>query len=346
MKLATAIKFLPGHAGIDMDHVLEAERLGFDAVWAGEAWGTDAVSPVAWVLARTTRIKAGTGIMQMPARTPALAAMTAMTLQALSGGRFLCGIGPSGPQVIEGWHGVPFGKPLARTREYIAIIRQILDRKAPLEHHGEHYDIPYRGQGATGLGKPLRSIIHGDPGLRIYTASVSPASLKMAGEVADGNLPFFMSPEKAEAIVGPMLEGRAKAAKSSDLADFDNAPYVRVSMGEDLDKCRDAIRPGLALYIGGMGARSRNFYNDLARRIGYEAAAAKIQDLFLDGKRQEAAAAVPNALIDEISLVGPPDMIRDRLQAWQDIARKNWVGSLMLAGADSASMRVIAEAVL
>jgi F420-dependent oxidoreductase-like protein len=272
--------------------------------------------------------------------------MTAMTLQALSGGRFLCGIGPSGPQVIEGWHGVPFGKPLARTREYIAIIRQILERKAPLEHHGEHYDIPYRGQGATGLGKPLRSIIHGDPGLRIYTASVSPASLKMAGEVADGNLPFFMSPEKAEAIVGPMLEGRAKAAKSSDLADFDNAPYVRVSMGEDLDKCRDAIRPGLALYIGGMGARSRNFYNDLARRIGYEAAAAKIQDLFLDGKRQEAAAAVPDALIDEISLVGPPDMIRDRLQAWQDIARKNWVGSLMLAGADSASMRVIAEAVL
>ena len=351
MKLATTIKFLPGHAGIDMDHVLEAERLGFDAVWAGEAWGTDAVSPVAWVLARTTRIKAGTGIMQMPARTPALAAMTAMTLQALSGNRFLCGIGPSGPQVIEGWHGVPFGKPLTRTREYIAIIRQILERKAPLEHHGEHYDIPYNGPGASGLGKPLRSIIHGDPSLRIYTASVSPASLKMAGEVADGNLPFFMSPEKAEAIVGPMLEGRAQAnrkgaGKSPDLADFDNAPYVRVSMGEDLEKCRDALRPGLALYIGGMGAKSRNFYNDLAKRIGYEEAAAKIQDLFLDGKRQEAAAAVPDALIDEISLIGPPDMIRDRLQAWRGIARKNWVGSLMLAGADSASMRVIAEAVL
>ena len=346
MKLSTTIKFSPGHAGIDMDHVLEAERLGFDAVWAGEAYGSDAVSPVAWVLSRTSHIKAGTSIMQMPARTPAMAAMTAMTLQALSGNRFLCGIGPSGPQVVEGWHGVPSGKPLTRTREYVAIIRQVLERKAPLEFHGEHYDIPYRGPGATGLGKPLRSIMHGDPSLKIYTASISPAGLRCAGEVADGNLPFFMSPEKAEAVVGPIQAGRARAGKSADLADFDNAPYVRVSMGDDLARCRDALRPGLALYIGGMGARTANFYNDLARRIGYEAAAAEIQDLFLDGKREAAAAAVPDALIDEISLIGPPDRIRDRLQAWQDIARKNWVGSLVLAGADIAAMRVIAEAVL
>src|SRR5947209_954330 len=255
MKLATTIKFLPGHAGIDIDLVLEAERLGFDSVWAGEAWGTDAVSPVAWVLARTTRLKAGTSIMQMPARTPAMAAMTAMTLQAMSGGRFLCGIGPSGPQVVEGWHGVPFGKPLTRTREYAAIIRQVAERKAPLEHHGAHYEIPYAGPGSTGLAKPLRSIIHGDPSLKIYTASVSPAGLRVAGEVADGVLPYFMSPEKAEAIVRPILDGRAKAGKSRDLGDFDNAPYVRVSMGDDLVKCRDALRPGLAFYIGGMGAR-------------------------------------------------------------------------------------------
>ena len=346
MKLAATLKFLPSHAGIDMALVSEAERLGFDAVWAGEAYGTDAVSPVAWVLARTSRIKAGTSIMQMPARTPACAAMTAMTLQALSGNRFLCGIGPSGPQVVEGWHGVPFGKPLARTREYVAIIRQVLERKGPLEFHGEHYDVPYTGPGATGLAKPLRSIIHGDPSLKIYTASVSPAGLRTAGEVADGVLPFFMSPEKAAAIVEPIREGRARAGRSADLADFDNAPYVRVSMGEDLATCRDALRPGLALYIGGMGARTANFYNDLARRIGYEAAAAEIQDLFLAGKRQEAAAAVPDALIDEISLVGPPDRIRDRLQAWQEVASKHWVGSLVLAGADAAAMRVIAEAVL
>ena len=346
MKLATTLKFLPSYAGIDMDLVGEAERLGFEAVWAGEAYGSDAISPIAWVLARTSRIKAGTSIMQMPARTPACAAMTAMTLQALSGNRFLCGIGPSGPQVVEGWHGVPFGKPLARTREYVAIIRQVLERKGPLEFHGEHYDIPYTGPGSTGLAKPLRSIIHGDPSLRIYTASVSPAGLRTAGEVADGVLPYFMSPEKAEAIVGPILDGRARAGTPRDLAGFDNAPYVRVSMGADLAKCRDALRPGLALYIGGMGARSANFYNDLARRMGYEAAAAEIQDLFLDGKRHEAAAAVPDALIDEISLIGPPERIRDRLQAWQEIAKKNWVGSLVLVGADPPAMRVIAEAVL
>src|SRR6267143_223552 len=350
MKLAMTLKFSPA-SGVDMDLVWEAERLGYEAVWAGEAYGTDAVTPVAWVLAQTKRIKAGTGIMQMPARTPTCAAMTAMTLQAMSGNRFLCGIGPSGPQVVEGWHGVAFGKPIGRTREYVAIIRQVLERKAPLEHHGEHYDIPYAGPGASGLGKPLRSIIHGDPRLRIYTASIAPGGLRVAGEVADGNLPFFMSPEKAEAVIGPTLEGRARlnqtgAGRSADLADFDNAPYVRVSMGEDLAKCRDALRPGLALYIGGMGARSRNFYNDLAKRIGYEAAAAAIQDLYLDGKRNEAAAAVPDALIDEISLIGPPARIRDRLQAWQDIAKQNWVGSLVLVGADAAAMRVIAEAVL
>ena len=346
MKLSTLIKFSPGHAGIEMDLVWEAERLGFDAVWAGEAYGTDAISPVAWVLARTSRIKAGTSIMQMPARTPACAAMTAMTLQALSGNRFLCGIGPSGPQVIEGWHGVPFGKPLARTREYASIIRQIVVREAPLDFHGELYDIPYTGPGSTGLAKPLRSIIHGDPSLKIYTASITPAGLRTAGEVADGNLPIFMSPEKADAIVGPVIEGRKRAGKSADLSDFDNAPYVRVNMGDDVAKCRDAIRGGLAFYIGGMGARSANFYNDLTKRLGYEEAATDIQNLFLAGRRDAAAAAVPDKLIDEISLVGPPAMIRDRLQAWQDIAKDHKVGSLVLAGADIAAMRVIAEAVL
>ena len=269
-----------------METVWEAERLGYEAVWCGEAYGTDAVTPVAWVLAQTKKIKAGTSIMQMPARTPACAAMTAMTLQALSGNRFLCGIGPSGPQVVEGWHGVPFGKPLLRTREYIAIIRRILERKAPLEFHGEHYQIPYTGPGATGLGKPLRSIIHGDPSLKIYTASFAPAGLRTAGEVADGVLPFFMAPEKAEAITGPVLEGIAKAGDGKTLADFDIAPYVRVAMGDDLAACRDKIRPQLALYIGGMGARSKNYYNDLAKRLGYEAAAVEIQDHFLAGPAQ------------------------------------------------------------
>jgi F420-dependent oxidoreductase-like protein len=343
MKLAITLRLSPT-TGIDMATVLEAERLGFEAVWCGEAYGTDAVSPAAWVLARTTRIKAGTSIMQMPARTPACAAMTAMTLQLLSGNRFLCGIGPSGPQVVEGWHGVPYGKPLARTREYIAIIRQILERQAPLEFKGEHYRVPYDGPGASGLGKPLRSIIHGDPSLKIYTASIAPAGLRTAGEVADGTLPFFMSPEQAEALVGPVREGIAKSGPGKTLADFDLAPYVRVALGDDLAACRDTIRPNFALYIGGMGARSRNFYNDLAKRMGYEAAAAKIQDLYLGGERREAEAAVPDALIDETSLIGPKERIRDRLQAWQELARDHRIGSLVLAGATPEAMRIVAEA--
>lgn len=345
MKLAIALR-VSATAGIDMELVAEAERLGYETAWCGEAYGTDAVSPVAWVLAQTRRIKAGTSIMQMAARTPACAAMTAMTLQALSGNRFLCGIGPSGPQVVEGWHGVPFGKPLTRTREYVAIIRRILEREAPLEYAGEHYRIPYTGPGSTGLGKPLRSIVHGDPSLKIYTAAVAPAGLRTAGEVADGTLPFFMSPEQAEAIVGPVRDGMAKAGGGKTLADFDLAPYVRVAIGDDLAACRDAIRPNLALYIGGMGARSKNFYNDLAKRMGYEGAAATIQDHYLAGRRKEAEMAVPDALIEETSLIGPKERIGDRLQAWMEIAKDHRVGSLVLAGADVAALRVVAEAVL
>jgi F420-dependent oxidoreductase-like protein len=344
MKLAIALQVSP-NSGVDMETVWEAERLGFGAVWCGEAYGTDAVSPVAWVLAQTKTIKAGTSVMQMPARTPACAAMTAMTLQLLSGNRFLCGIGPSGPQVVEGWHGVPYGKPLARTREYIAILRRVLERRAPLEFHGEHYRIPYDGPDATGLGKPLRSIVHGDPSLKIYTAAIAPAGLRTAGEIADGTLPFFMSPEQAAVVTGPVAEGIAKAENGKTLADFDLAPYVRVAVGDDLARCRDMIRPNFALYIGGMGARSRNFYNDLAKRMGYEGAAAKIQGLYLRGQRREAEAAVPDALIDETSLVGTKERIRDRLQAWQELARDHRIGSLVLAGARPEAMRIVAEAV-
>jgi F420-dependent oxidoreductase-like protein len=345
MKLAITLRVSPG-SGVDLETVWEAERLGYEAAWCGEAYGTDAVTPVAWVLAQTKKIKAGTSIMQMPARTPACAAMTAMTLQALSGNRFLCGIGPSGPQVVEGWHGVPFGKPLLRTREYVAIIRRILERKAPLEFHGEHYQIPYTGPGSTGLGKPLRSIVHGDPSLQIYTAAFAPAGLRTAGEVADGVLPFFMSPEKAHTITGPVLEGMAKAGNGKTLADFDIAPYVRIAIGDDLEACRNAIRPQLALYIGGMGARSKNYYNDLTKRLGYEAAAVEIQDLFLEGRRKEAEAAVPDALIDEISLVGPKERVQDRLEAWKEVAKDRRVGTLLLVGATPEALRIVAEAVL
>ena len=346
MKLGIVLRTTGPTPRLDMDFILEAERLGFDSAWTSEAWGGDAVTTVSWLLARTTKIKGGTGIMQMQARTPACAAMTAMSLQALSGGRFLLGIGPSGPQVIEGWHGVAYGKPLARTKEYVSIIRQIFAREKPLEHKGEHYQIPYTGPGATGLGKPLKTIIHPSPNLKIYTASIAPAGLRTAAEVADGVLPFLMSPEQADAIVAPVREGLAAEAAPKTLADFDIAPYVRVRMGDDVAVCRDELRPELALYIGGMGARSKNFYNDLVRRMGYEDAATRIQDLFLGGKKQEAAAAVPDALIGQCSLVGPPARIRGRLAAWKDLARENKVGSLLLAGATKESARVVAEAVL
>jgi F420-dependent oxidoreductase-like protein len=345
MRLGIVLRTTGPTPRLDMDLVLEAERLGFYSAWTSEAWGGDAVSTVAWMLSRTTKIKGGTGIMQMQARTPSCAAMTAMSLQALSDDRFLLGIGPSGPQVIEGWHGVPYGKPLGRTREYVAIVRQIFARERPLEHQGEHYQIPYAGPGATGLGKPLKTIMHPKPTLKIYTASIAPAGLRTAAEVADGVLPFLMSPEKADAIVAPLREGLA-ASPGKTLADFDNAPYVRIRMGDDVAACRDALRAHLAFYVGGMGARSKNFYNDLVKRMGYEAEAARIQDLFLDGKRNEAAAAVPDTLIDETCLIGPPARIKDRLQAWQELARDNRLGTMLLADADVEAIRVVAEAVL
>jgi F420-dependent oxidoreductase-like protein len=331
---------------LDMDRILEAERLGYALVWAGESYSTDAVSVIAWVLARTTRIKAGTGIMQIPARTPACAAMTAMALQALSGDRFLCGVGVSGPQVVEGWHGVAYGKPLTRTKEYVAIIRAILAREKPLEFRGEHYTIPYQGSDATGLGKPLRSIIHGNPNLPIYTAATTPAGLRTAGEVADGTLPVFYSPEKPHLVSDHILAGMKAAGRAQSLENFDVAPYVRARMGSDLAACRDAIRPELALYIGGMGARSKNFYNELAIKLGYPDAARKIQDLYLDGKKSEAAAAIPDALIDEISLIGPAERIRDRLAAWKQAVRDHHVRTMVLKTENRELMRVVAEALL
>lgn len=344
MRLGITLDLSGAHPKLDMDRVQEAERLGFDQVWTGESYSTDAVTPATWVLAHTTRIKAGTGIMQMPARTPACAAMTVLSLQALSGNRFICGVGPSGPQVIEGWHGVKYGKPMQRTKEYIAIIKAILAREKPLEFHGDQYSIPYDGPGASGLGRPLRSIAHGDPNVPFYTASITPAGLRTAGEVADGNLPIFFSPDAPDVVTAPTLEGRKKVGKTMD--GFDTAPFVRAKMGPDVAACRDAIRPELALYIGGMGARTKNFYNDMVSAMGFAAEAKAIQDLYLDGKKNEAAAAVPDALIDAISLVGPREMIRDRLQAWKAVARDGHVGTMVLKGASIEVMRVVAEAVL
>ncbi len=346
MKLGIMMSHGPGTFQDKVALVQEAERLGFDSVWTSEAWGGDAVTPATWYLAQTSRIRVGTAIMQMPARTPALAAMTAMSLQEMSGGRFLMGIGPSGPQVIEGWHGVPFGKPLARTREYISIVRQILAREAPLEHAGEHYQIPNRGPGTSGLGKPLKTILHPDPKLSIYTGAFTPAGVRLAAEIADGVIPIFMNPERAEFFAEPLQSGFAKAGGGKGLDDFAVAPFCRVVVDDDLAAARDSLRDHFALYIGGMGARDKNFYNDHAAALGFADAAGEIQDHFLAGRRREAAAAVPDALIDEVALVGSAARIRDRLGAWKEAAATRRIDTLINVGPSMESIRLLAEAVL
>jgi F420-dependent oxidoreductase-like protein len=346
MKLGIIAGYSPATMSIPMDLIHEAENLGFSSVWTAEAWGSDAVSPAAWILAQTEKINVGTAIMQMPGRTPAMTAMTAMTLYALSQGRFILGLGPSGPQVVEGWHGVAYGRPLTRTKEYISIIRTILERKDRLEHEGFHYQIPFRGEGSSGLGKPLKSILHGDPALKIYTASISAKGMECAGEVADGVFPVWMNPERYDLFEESLEMGFSKAGGGKSLADFEIAPFCTVIMGDDVEKCRIPVKHNLALYIGGMGARDKNFYNDYAKRLGYEQAAAEIQDLYLTGKKAEAAAAVPDALVDDVALVGPADRIRDRLQAWKQAGAKRHVGSLLAGTGDVNALRVLAEEIL
>jgi F420-dependent oxidoreductase-like protein len=346
MKLGIISGYSPATMSVPMDLIKEAESLGFDSVWTAEAWGSDAVSPAAWILAQTEKINVGTAIMQMPARTPAATAMTAMTLYALSGGRFILGLGPSGPQVVEGWHGVPYGRPLTRTKEYISIIRTILAREEKLVHDGYHYQIPTKAEGATGLGKPLKSILHGDPALKIFTASISPKGMECAGEVSDGVFPVWMNPERFDIFEESLERGFAKAGGGKSLENFEVAPFVTTIMGDDIEKCRMPVKMSMALYIGGMGARNANFYNDYAKRLGYEEAAVEIQNLFLDGKKQEAAAAVPDSLVDDCHLVGPKERIIDRLQAWKEAGKKRHVGSLLAGTGSKEALRVLAEELL
>lgn len=346
MRLGLNLGYQDWGTGLEraVELVREAERLGFDSAWTAEAYGTDAVTPIAWLMARTERIQVGTAIMQMPARSPAMTAMTAATLDLMSGGRFLLGLGLSGPQVVEGWHGQPYGRPLAKTREHVEIVRTILRRERPLEHHGEHYDIPYTGPGATGLGKPLKIIVHPRRAdLPIYLAAIGPKNVALAAEIADGWLPIFFSPTRTKETYGAELDaGFARAGGQRSLATFDVAPTVTVIVGDDVAALRDLVKPMLALYVGGMGARGRNFYNDLACRYGYEAAAARVQDLYLDGRKGDAAAAVPDELVDEVALVGPRARIAERLEAW----RASGVTTMILATGQPEALQVMAELVL
>jgi F420-dependent oxidoreductase-like protein len=319
----------------------EADRLGFHSVWTAEAYGSDAVTTLTWLAAKTEKINVGTAIMQMTARAPAVTAMTAATLDLLTGGRMLLGIGASGPQVVEGWHGVPYGKPVTRAREYVEIVRKILKREQPLEHHGEHYDIPTRS--GSGLGKPLKLIIHPlRSNIPIYLAAVGPKNVALAAEIAGGWLPIFFSPQRVDVYREWLDEGFAKAGGGKNLSSFDMAPTVTVRMGDDVSNCRNMIKPHLALYIGGMGAREKNFYFNIACRYGYEEAANKIQDLYLAGKKMEAVMAVPDELVDEVALCGPRERIAERLAAWKECG----ITTLICGASDIDTLRVMAELAL
>ncbi len=343
MRLGLNIGYSGARIDLPLDLILEADRLGYYAVWTAEAYGSDAVSPLAWIGALTKNIKLGSAIMQMPARSPAMTAMTAITLDQLSGGRFLLGLGLSGPQVVEGWHGRPYGKPLGITREYVSIVRQILAREAPLTHDGRHYQIPYRGPDATGLGVALKSISHGRADMPIYLAAIGPKNVALSAEIADGWLPIFFSPAHYEAAYQAALEaGFAAAGNGKSLADFDIAPSVTVVIDDNLEAARNQIKPVLALYIGGMGARGKNFYYDLACRFGFADAADKIQDHYLAGRKGEAMMAVPDALVDAVALVGPKARIRDRLALWRDCP----ITTLNISAYSVDTIRFMAEQLL
>ncbi len=338
---------MTGYSGAKMElpleMILEADRLGYYAVWTAEAYGSDAVTPLAWIGALTQNIHLGTAIMQMPARTPAMTAMTAMTLDHLSSGRMLLGLGLSGPQVVEGWHGQVYGKPLAKTREYVSILRQIFAREAPLSHDGEYYQIPYQGDDATGLGKPLKSILHGRADMPIYIAAIGPKNVTLTAEIADGWLPIYFAAEKYDRTYRDYIDaGFDAAGNGKSLKNFDIAPSVSVVIGDNLEECYNQVKPLLALYIGGMGAKGKNFYFDLACRYGYEEAAVTIQDLYLAGNKGEAMMAVPDALVDDVALVGPKARIKDRIAIWKDSP----ITTLNIMTFEIDTVRFMAELVL
>ncbi len=343
MRIGLSIGYSGARMELPLALVQEADRLGYCAVWTAESYGSDALTPLTWLGALTQNIKLGTAILQMPARTPAMTAMSAMTLDQLSGGRMLLGLGLSGPQVVEGWHGQPYGKPLEKTREYVSIVRAIFRREAPVAFNGTYYQIPYQGEDATGLGKSLKSILHGRADLPIYLASIGPKNITLTAEIADGWLPIFFSPERYNQIHRAQIEaGFARAGKDKKIDQFDIAPTVTVVMGDNIEMCYNQLRPMLALYIGGMGARGKNFYFDLACQYGFEAEAHKIQDLYLEGNKGEAMMAVPEAIIDAVALVGSKARIKDRLQLWKNSP----ITTLNIATNDIDTLRTMAELVL
>jgi F420-dependent oxidoreductase-like protein len=326
-----------------LEAVKEAERLGFDSIWTSEAYGCDVLTPLAWWGSQTEKVRLGTAIMQMSARRPTAAAMAAMTMDHLSGGRFILGLGVSGPQVVEGWYGEPFAKPLARTREYVSIVRNAIARQEPVTSGGAHYPLPVNGrEGITGLGKPLKSTLHPlRERIPLCLGAEGPKNIALTAEIADGWLALFYSPHHDAELYRPCLEeGFARRDRPHD--DFEIHASIPFVVHDDVEQAADMIRPRLALYFGGMGARSMNFHREVPVRMGYEAEARKIQELYMDGKKDEAAAAVPTRLVEQLALIGPADKIRHDLEAW----RESSVTSLLIEPGPPERLRQAAELVL
>jgi F420-dependent oxidoreductase-like protein len=320
--------------------IAAAEELGFDSLWTSEAYGSDAITPLAWWGPKTSKLKLGTAIMQMSARTPAATAMAALTLDHLSGGRFICGIGASGPQVVEGWYGQPFPRPLERTREYVEIMRRVWARQEPVRFEGKHYTLPHPG--GMGLGKPLKSTVHPlRADIPVYLAAEGPKNVALAAEIADGWIPLWFSPKSDGFYRKALAEGFARRGNGASADNFDVVSMVPMIVHADAEAAANMVRPQLALYIGGMGARGQNFHYDVIARLGYEDECAHIQDLYLAGKRAEAMAAIPRQLIEDVALVGPPEKIREELPAWKATCLKT-----ILVGGPPQALRTAAELVL
>jgi len=319
--------------------VEEAERLGYDSIWTAESYGSDALTPLAWWGSRTSRVRLGTSLCQLSARTPTAMAMAALTLDHLSGGRFVLGLGVSGPQVVEGWYGQPFPQPLARTREYVDIVRQVLARQAPVTSAGLHYTLPYPG--GTGLGKALKPIVHPlRADIPIILGAEGPKNIALAAEIADGWFPIFFSPRAMASFEASLAEGFARPEARRGAGDFEVLAFAPTVIADDVEVAADGFRPYLALYVGGMGAKDMNFHFDVFDRMGYGDAARRIQAFYLDGKKDEAAAAVPTAMVEDIALVGPKEKIRDDLEAWRES-----IATTLLVSGDVATLRTMAELV-
>ena len=335
LRLALAIE--PSGADIQtwVELAKAAERYGFTSLWTGEAYGFDAVTPLAWVAAHTTSIGVGTSIMQMPGRTPAMTAMTALTMSEFSGGRFRLGLGLSGPRVAEGWHGVASDRPLHRTREYLDLVQQVLRGDAPVALDGACYHVPYDGEGATGLGAPLRPMKRTEHSVPIYLAAIGPKNVQLSVETTDGLLPVMWSPHHWPNVYGAGLFDTAADG-------FDVAPRVWVSIGDDIGACRDEVRQHIAFYIGAMGPIGKNFYAELVRLYGYDDVVDQVEQCYVDGRRREAASHVSDALVDDLGLVGPPSHVAEQLAAW----RNGPVTTLIVDAHDPETLRVLAELVL